>query len=189
MSELGGLNVLKQVNDSRKGSSMTGKHMMASGLTRRGIGIVRMAVAVTLVVAGGAGCGGPAMPKVYPATGTVTWKGEPLADATVSFVPSVGAPSDGKTDAQGKFTIMTNGQPGARAGACKVTVSKFAGAGASMPAAPKPEDMMKMYEKKKKGEVEKGEIPAKFGRPDTSGLSAEVTTDGAKNVFTFDLQD
>jgi hypothetical protein len=41
----------------------------------------------------------------------------------------------GKTDAQGKFTIMTNGKPGARAGACKVTVSKFAGAAPSMPAA------------------------------------------------------
>ena len=148
-----------------------------------------LAVVVALGAIGLAGCGGSTMPKIYPATGTVTWKGEPLADATVSFVPSVGAPSDGKTDAQGKFTIMTNGKPGARAGACKVTVSKFAGAAPSMPAAPKPEDMMKMYEKKKTGEVEKGEIPAKFGRPDTSGLSAEVTTEGAKNVFTFDLKD
>ena len=159
-----------------------------------GVGVVRtqcvtLAVVVALGAVGLAGCGGSTMPKIYPATGTVTWKGEPLADATVSFVPSVGAPSDGKTDAQGKFAIMTNGMPGARAGACKVTVSKFAGAAPSMPAAPKPEDMMKMYEKKKKGEVEKGEIPAKFGRPDTSGLSAEVTTDGAKNVFTFDLKD
>ena len=159
-----------------------------------GVGVVgtrclTLAVVVALGAIGLAGCGGSTMPKIYPATGTVTWKGEPLADATVSFVPSVGAPSDGKTDAQGKFAIMTNGMPGARAGACKVTVSKFAGAAPSMPAAPKPEDMMKMYEKKKKGEVEKGEIPAKFGRPDTSGLSAEVTTDGAKNVFTFDLKD
>ena len=159
-----------------------------------GVGVVgtrclTLAVVVALGAIGLAGCGGSTMPKIYPATGTVTWKGEPLADATVSFVPSVGAPSDGKTDAQGKFAIMTNGMPGARAGACKVTVSKFAGAAPSMPAAPKPEDMMKMYEKKKKGEVEKGEIPAKFGRPDTSGLSAEVTTEGAKNVFTFDLKD
>ena len=159
-----------------------------------GVGVVgtrcvTLAVVVALGAVGLAGCGGSTMPKIYPATGTVTWKGEPLADATVSFVPSVGAPSDGRTDAQGKFTIMTNGMPGARAGACKVTVSKFAGAGGSSPAASKPEDMIKMYEKKKKGEGEKGEIPAKFGRPDTSGLSAEVTTEGAKNVFTFDLKD
>ena len=149
--------------------------------------IVVLAVVTALGAVGLAGCGGSTMPKVYPATGTVTWKGEPLADATVSFVPSVGAPSDGRTDAQGKFTIMTNGMPGARAGACRVTVSKFAGAGGSMPAAPKPEDMIKLHEKK--GEVGKAELPAKYGRPDTSGLAAEVTADGAKNVFTFDLKD
>ena len=155
----------------------------------RGCGAATVVAAVMVLAIGLTGCGGPAQPKLYPATGTVTWKGAALADATVSFVPSVGAPSDGKTDAQGKFTIMTNGKPGAPAGACKVTVSKFAGAAPSMPAAPKPEDMMKMYESKKKGEVDKGEIPAKFGRPDTSGLAAEVTTDGAKNVYTFDLKD
>jgi len=148
-----------------------------------------MAVAVALVGAALTGCGGPAMPKVYPVTGTVTWKGAALADATVSFVPATGLPSDGKTDAQGKFTIMTNGKPGARAGACKVTVNKFAGGASSIPSAPKPEDMIKMAENRKKGQVEKGEIPAKYGRPDTSGLTAEVTTDGAKNVFTFDLND
>lgn len=152
-----------------------------------GAGVAAVIVAVLAVGLGG--CGGPAQPKLYPATGTVTWKGAPLADATVSFVPAVGAPSDGKTDAQGKFTIMTNGKPGAPAGACKVAVSKFAGAAPSMPSSPTPEDMMKMYEKKKKGEVEKGEIPAKYGRPDTSGFAAEVSTDGAKNVYSFDLKD
>jgi hypothetical protein len=137
------------------------------------------------------GCSGPKHPKLHPATGTVTWKGEPLAGATVSFVPAVGAPSDATTDSAGKFTIMTGGLPGAPAGPNKVAVSKFVGAGAnSMMAAPTPEDMMKMAtDKGKKKSTEKGEIPAKFGRPDTSGLSAEVTTDPARNVFNFDLKE
>ena len=146
-----------------------------------------MAVALAL-----AGCGGgPKRPKTYPATGTVTLDGQPLADATVSFVPAVGPPSDGKTDASGKFVIMTSGQPGAPVGANKVTVSKFTGSATMPMAGGTPDDMKKMYEKmydkSKKTTGDKGELPAKYGRPDTSGLSADVTADGAKNVFTFEL--
>ncbi|RLS35269.1 MAG: hypothetical protein DWH79_02430 [Planctomycetota bacterium] len=151
---------------------------------------VVMVMTVMSVMPAMTGCGGGVKkPKVYPATGTVTLGGKPLADATVSFVPSVGAPSDGRSDAAGKFTIMTNGKPGAALGQNKVTVSKFSGAAPTMPAAPTPDDMKKMYEKKKKGDREKGDVPEKYGRPDTSGLSAEVTTDGSKNVYTFELQD
>ena len=144
---------------------------------------------VCVAVGSVAGCGGTKKPKVYGATGTVSWKGQPLAGATVSFVPAVGPPSDGTTDASGKFTIMTNGQPGAPFGPNKVTVSKFTGA-ATMPSAPTPDDMMKMAaEKGKKKTADKEEIPVKYSRPDTSGLSADVSADAAKNVFTFDLKE
>lgn len=146
-------------------------------------------VALALTVAG---CGGGSKkPKIYPATGTVTLDGQPLADATVSFVPQVGPPSDGKTDASGKFTIMTSGQPGAPFGPNKVTVSKFTGT-ASMPGPGATADDMKkmyekMYDKNKKAGAEKGEVPAKYGRADSSGLSADVTADAAKNVFNLEL--
>lgn len=146
-------------------------------------------VAMMAIVAATTGCGGgPARPKTYPTSGTITYKGKPLADATVSFVPSSGPPSDGRTDASGKYTIMTSGNPGAPVGKNRVTVSKVSGP-ATMPSAPSPDDMKAMYEKKKKGETDKPEVPAKYGRPDTSGLTAEVTADAAKNVFDFELTD
>lgn len=153
----------------------------------------RIAAGAVLVAAlAVAGCGAASnKPKLYPATGTVTLDGKPLADATVSFVPAVGPPSDGKTDAAGKFTIMTSGQPGAPFGPNKVTVSKFTGTATMPTAGGSPDDMKamyeKMYDKNKKAAAEKGEVPAKYGRPDSSGLSAEVTADAAKNVFPFEL--
>ena len=139
------------------------------------------------------GCsGGSSRPKLYPATGTVTLDGQPLAEATVSFVPASGPPSDGKTDASGKYTIMTSGQPGAPFGANKVTVSKFTGTATMPTPGGSADDMKKMYEKmydksKKKQDTAKDEVPAKYGRADTSGLSADVGADAAKNVFNFDL--
>lgn len=158
---------------------------MKGGDVERVMGSRRLVVVVMVMLAA-VGCG-KAAPKLHPATGTVTLDGKPLADATVSFVPASGAPSDGKTDDSGKYTIMTSGRPGLPAGACKVTVSKFTSAGEMPAMAPSPDDMRKMYEKKKKGDVEKGEVPAKYGRADTSGLSADVTSDAAKNVFNFEL--
>lgn len=148
-------------------------------------GWIGVCLAATVLAVGGCGSSGP---KLHPATGTVTLDGKPLSDATVTFVPASGRPSDGKTDASGTFTIMTNGQPGMPAGPCKVTVSKFTAQGEMPAMAPSPGDMIKMYEKKKKGDVEKSPVPAKYGRADTSGLSAEVSTDAAKNVFTFALE-
>lgn len=140
--------------------------------------------AAAVLALGGCGSSGP---KLHPATGTVTLDGKPLADATVTFVPAAGRPSDGKTDASGKYAIMTNGLPGVPEGDYKVTVSKFTSQGEMPAMAPSPQDMIKMYEKKKKGDVEKSPVPAKYGRADTSGFSAKVGTDASKNVFDLPL--
>lgn len=159
---------------------------MGSFVGRRvAVGMAVVATAASLL--GASGCGGPKRPKIYPTTGTVTLDGKPLADATVSFVPTSGPPSDGRTDASGKYVIMTAGEPGAPFGACKVTVSKHTSPGSMPTMAPSPDDMKKMYEAKKKGEKNKEEVPAKYGRTDTSGFKADVTSDPAKNVFDFEL--
>ncbi len=69
------------------------------------IGLFCVALMVTLV-----GCGA-SHPPLTIVTGTVTYDGEPLADATVAVMPDGGdgtsKPADGMTDAQGNFTLVT----------------------------------------------------------------------------------
>jgi len=63
-------------------------------------------------------------PKLFQTTGTVTLKGEPLADVRVQFMKTdSGALSFAETDVQGKFTLRhTHGKPGAEPGTYRVTV-------------------------------------------------------------------
>ncbi len=51
----------------------------------------------------------PNLPTV-PVTGNVTYKGRPVADAHISFMPednASGKPATGVTDSQGRFTLQT----------------------------------------------------------------------------------
>ena len=69
------------------------------------IGLFCVALMVTVV-----GCGA-SHPPLTIVTGTVTYDGEPLADATIAVMPDGGdgtaKPADGKTDKNGNFTLVT----------------------------------------------------------------------------------
>jgi hypothetical protein len=69
------------------------------------IGLFCVALMVTIV-----GCG-ESHPPTSIVTGTVTYDGKPLADATVAIMPSGGdgaaKNAEGDTDAEGKFTLAT----------------------------------------------------------------------------------
>lgn len=134
------------------------------------------------------GCGDSL--SLAPASGTVTYKGQPVEGASVTFVQT-GHIGTGTTDSAGKFTISTNGKPGAVVGKNGVMISKSVTTISEMPANPKPEDMMKMMSgaKGRPAPVGKAELPKQYGTVEGSGLVAEVTTDAAKNEFTFDLKD
>ena len=54
-----------------------------------------------------AGCSRPGGAPTLPASGTVTYKGAPVADVQVVFQPKVGRPAMGDTDADGRFTLTT----------------------------------------------------------------------------------
>ena len=75
------------------------------------IGLFCVALMVTLV-----GCGA-SHPPLTIVTGTVTYDGEPLADATVAVMPDGGdgtsKPADGVTDASGQFKLRTTFPDGA----------------------------------------------------------------------------
>lgn len=131
------------------------------------------------------GCGKTGIPS-YPVSGTVALDGQPLDGATVMFVPKAGPPHGAVTDAAGAFSI--GGKPGVPAGPCRIMITKTAAAGAAALSNPTPEDLQRMAERAGPPKPEKSPVPEKYGRTETSGLTAEVTTDASKNVFTFQLQ-
>lgn len=151
-------------------------HQLASRLT------------VCFLVVAFAGCGGEAGPKLVPVKGTVKFKGAPLADADVTFMSDSGQLAIGRTDAQGQYTLSSAGRPGAPTGPYKVGIAKYENKTMTGTTGAKPEDMAKMMSMKTKSiPTVKSELPEKYSAPPTSGLSATVTGDAAKNNFDFDL--
>jgi len=136
-----------------------------------------------------AGCGDGM--NLKPATGTITYNGKPVDGAAVSFLSEKGVVATGSTDSEGKFTISTNGKPGASVGKHKVSVSKTQSAVGGMPANPTPQDMIEMQKKAGKSSAtpSKPALPVKYSTPQSTDLTADVTTDASKNVFSFDLKD
>ncbi len=85
--------------------------------------LASFAVAAAGLAAALAGCGSSY--DVGKVSGTVTLDGEPLAGAVVTFSPTKGgAPSFGRTDASGKYTLQyTRDTAGAEIGEHSVSVS------------------------------------------------------------------
>ena len=68
---------------------------------------LRIAALVTLpILLALAGCGKGDYPEMARVTGTVTYKGKPVPNMMVNFMPTAGRPSWGKTDADGKFEMI-----------------------------------------------------------------------------------
>ncbi len=157
------------------------------------------------------GCSGNANKvKTVAVSGTVTYKGQPVEGAIVTFNPTDsknGKTAIGKTDATGKYRLMTFQQDdGAVEGSYKVTVSKIdasklntkedVGAseedpGAAYAAAEAAgEDVMGSGEGGQKGASSKTKdlLPTRYKDPEASGLIANVSADGP-NTFDFVLED
>jgi hypothetical protein len=141
---------------------------------------VRLMLVVVVVFS--IGCGESS--SLLPATGTVTYQGKPVENATVTFVPEKGDMSTGTTDVSGKFEMKTKGKPGANAGKNTVYIAKQDLKGVSTTMTP--EDMMKMASKGASF-TPKSLLPAKYNDPKNVVLTADVQS--GKSTFDFALTD
>jgi hypothetical protein len=143
------------------------------------------------------GCGGSVddRPEVAAVSGKVTYKGGPVAGASVIF-RSEGSPrvASGVTDDKGEYKLTTfDTDDGAVVGDHAVILMKNAPAGdLGMPKDPSPEDYAKMMAESKSdgrpGFETESLLPSKYSDPETSGLTRSVVA-GEKNEFNFDLTD
>jgi len=127
--------------------------------------LMKILLAGLLLLLAGSGCGGkPKGPDFVLVTGTVVYKNAPLTDVNVTFLPEAGPAATGKTGADGKFSLSTNGQAGAVAGKHKVgvTSSEIPPMPGTVPAKSIPAPA----------------FPAKFGDPARSGIEVTVAKDG-----------
>ncbi len=76
-----------------------------------------------------AGCGARSdTPELGIVSGAVTLDGQPLPRVEVAFHPTDGRPAFGKTDAEGKYTLLYKpGTPGCKVGSNRVTIGNAEG--------------------------------------------------------------
>lgn len=129
---------------------------------------------------------------VFPVTGSVTYKGQPVAGADVTFYNDEQKRSAfGRTDEQGKYRLTTfSVNDGAVAGKHVVTIVKN-----EPPAAPivtpdveSPEYVPPAFGESTMPAPEKSSFPEKYAKQETSGLIAVVNAD-APNEIDFKLTD
>ena len=119
---------------------------------------------------------------LVPCEGTVTYKGEPLAEALVTFVPmGEGRTANARTDATGKFVTETlNPKDGIYPGDYRVSVSKNEFYGEAPPPRMGAEGMEYFPQ------PQRSVIPTKYEEHNTSGLTLTVPAKGMKDAL-FEL--
>ena len=133
-----------------------------------------------------AGCG-PDLPATEPVSGTIVYRGKPVAEAEVAFLCDGQRPGRGKTDAEGRFELTTyysadyDALKGAIPGEYKVKVTK-------MELLMKPGEDFAQFMARTDGTPPKSLIPVRYGDQRTTDLTATVTEDG-ENHFELVLVD
>jgi predicted small lipoprotein YifL len=130
-------------------------------------------VSATVISAMGCGQSGP---EFAPAAGVVTLDGQPLAEAGVMFTPIQGGPvASATTDADGRFELRTLSHDGAIVGEHQISITKGRTEEKWIPNATVP--LIRFV----------SELPDKYARRESSGLSAKVSSDDDLNDFALQL--
>lgn len=122
--------------------------------------------------------------KTEGVTGVITYNGEPLANATVKFIPtdSTGSQSYGKTNEKGEYklqTLLGAADAGTTPGEYKVTVDCITTVETG--------NTIEENGEEKEETVAESLIPTKYNNAETSGLTATVAP--GDNTINFDLSD
>jgi hypothetical protein len=133
------------------------------------------------------GCGGG--PELHPVSGTVSYRGEMVQGATVTFrCEEANTIATGTTDAQGRFELSTyQAGQGAVAGKHTVTVTKASAAAEPGSGSMSMEDAMKQGPRPPKTEPQ-ALLPAKYADPARPQIEYTVSP-GEKNEFAIELTD
>jgi hypothetical protein len=110
--------------------------------------------------------------ETAPVSGKVTYRGKPLPNGTVMFVPGEGPAATGEIRPDGSYTLGTyTATDGAVLGNHKVSITALQNVGEALPEqrSPTPSSL----------------LPAKYLNHENSGLTAEVKR--GKNEVNFDL--
>jgi hypothetical protein len=148
---------------------------------------------VALGVAVFPGCGNqkPSVPKTYPVSIKVTYRGQPVAGANVTLVPQAqsGTGAAGATDATGVAKMALPGvADGAIPGKYGVTITKVESTQSDPNMSPEEFNKQQKAKSTATPSSPKHLIPVKYLSPQASRLECEVT-DKADQVFEFNLAD
>ncbi len=111
-------------------------------------------------------------PEIAGVEGTITMDGEPLADASVVFIPENGRPAGAATDSSGHYVLtFTAGREGTMPGKNKVQISTAADPSETPDGEPVP--------------ARPETIPMKYNAQTTLEFTVEADK---KNIANFDLE-
>lgn len=128
---------------------------------------------VALLIAGLIGCGDGG-PKTAPVHGRITYKGKPVPNGSIVFIPKSGPPASADIDSEGKYALKTfKPGDGAVLGTHEVMITALQDMKGRLPEdrTPLPPPI----------------VPSRYGSTSTSGLTAEVKDED--NTVNFELTD